>query len=73
LRRYLQDVRSKRVQDVTATDVARLLRRMRDTYSSWTCVHAYKVLCGVFGLAQRRRIVTRDPMKGSPRTSAPSR
>ena len=30
------------MQDVTATDVARLLRGMRDTYSPWTCVAVYR-------------------------------
>jgi integrase len=64
LRRYLSDLEPRRVQDITPSDVARLLRGMRDRYSDWTCVHAYKVLAGVFSLATRRGLLTRNPMDG---------
>jgi integrase len=63
-RRYLSHLDDERVQDVTPSDVARLLRDLRASYSEWTCVHAYKVLRGVFGLALRRGLLTRDPMDG---------
>jgi integrase len=65
LRRYLSDVKPKRVQDVTSSEVARVLREMRDEgYAPRTCVHVHKVLRGVFGLAHRRGIVTRNPLDG---------
>lgn len=65
LRRYLSDMKPNPVQDVNPSDVARVLREMRDEgYAPRTCVHVHKVLRGVFGLAHRRGIVTRNPMDG---------
>ena len=52
------------MQDVTASDIAKVLRGMRDTYSPWTQVAAYRILAGTFGLALRRGIVTRNPIDG---------
>jgi integrase len=62
--RHLAPLLPRKVQAVTATDVARLLRGMRDTYSPWTCVAVYRVLAGTFALALRRGILTRSPMDG---------
>ncbi len=64
LDRHLVAVKTRRIQDVTASDVARLLRGMRDHYSAWTCVAVYRILAGTFALALRRGIVTRSPMDG---------
>ena len=61
---HLPTMKGRRVQDVTATDVARVLRGMRDTYSGWTCSHVYKLMKGTFGLALRRGVITRNPMDG---------
>jgi integrase len=64
LDRHLDGFKRRRVQDVTASDVARRLREMRDTYSPWTCVAVYRILAGAFALALRRGIVTRSPIDG---------
>lgn len=62
--RHLKTLKQRRVQDVTATDVATVLREMRDGYSPWTCVAVYRVIAGTFALAVRRGIVTRNPVDG---------
>lgn len=49
---------------MTATEVAKLLRRMRDAYSPWTCVAIYRLLSGTFALAVRRGLLTRSPIEG---------
>ncbi len=64
LRRYLSERSGRRIQDVTPSDLARILRGMRGRYSSWTQVHAYKVLVGVFALATRRGLLSRNPLDG---------
>lgn len=64
LDRHLAPLKGRRVQDVTTSDVARLLRGMRDTYSPWTCVAVYRLLTGTFALALRRGLVTRSPIDG---------
>lgn len=64
LRRYLSELSGRRIQDVTPSDLARILRGMRGRYSSWTQVHAYKVLVGVFSLATRRELLSRNPLDG---------
>ena len=53
------------MQKISPSDVARLLRGMRDDgYSGWTRSATYGVLRGVFSLAVRRGIVTRSPVDG---------
>ena len=65
LNRHLATFKGQRVQKVTASDVARLLRGMRDDgFSGWTCSATYRVMRGVFSLAVRRGILTRDPTDG---------
>jgi integrase len=64
LDRHLDDFKRRRVQDVTATDVARRLRELRGKYSPWTCVAVYRILAGTFALAVRRGIITRNPIDG---------
>lgn len=62
--RHLAALKERRVQEVTARDVARLLRGMRDRYSPWTCVAVYRLLRGSFAIAVRRGILTRSPIEG---------
>ena len=65
LDRHLATFKGQKVQKIVASDVARLLRGMRDDgYSGWTCSATYRVLSGVFSLAVRRGILTRNPVDG---------
>lgn len=59
-----EELKRRRVQDVTATELARLLRGMGERYSPWTCVAVYRLLRGTFGLALRRGVITRSPIDG---------
>jgi integrase len=68
---HLSTLKTRRVQDVTASEVAWLLRGMRDTYSAWTCVAVYRILRGTFALAVRRGILTRSPVEGLARSEIP--
>jgi integrase len=52
------------VQDVTASQLARLMREMRGTYSEWTRVAVYRIVAGTFALALRRGVITRSPVDG---------
>jgi len=62
--RHLEPITSRAIQKITASDVAKVLRGMRDTYSPWTCVGVYRILAGTFALAVRRGMVTRNPLDG---------
>lgn len=62
--RHLTVLVDRRVQGVTASEIAKLLRGMRDGYSPWTQVAVYRILAGTFALALRRGIITRNPMDG---------
>ena len=64
LDQHLATVKDRRVQDVSASDVARVLRGMRDTHSAWTCSAVYRLAKGTLGLAMRRGIITRNPVDG---------
>jgi integrase len=65
LDRHLDDFKRRRVQAVTASEVARRLRELREkNYSPWTLVAVYRILAGTFALALRRGIVTRNPIDG---------
>ena len=65
LNRHLATLKGQKVQKISPSDVACLLRRMRgDGYSGWTCSATYGILRGVFSLAVRRGIVTRSPVDG---------
>lgn len=65
LNRHLATLKGQKVQKISASDVARLLRGMReDGYSGWTCSATYRILGGVFSLAVRRGILTRNPVDG---------
>ncbi len=64
LDRHLDDLKRRRVQNITATDVARRLRELGDKYSPWTCVAVYRLVAGTLALAVRRGIITRNPIDG---------
>ncbi len=64
LERHLGALKARRIQDVTPSEVARLVRAMRDDYSPWTCVAVYRIVAGTFALALRRGIITRSPVDG---------
>lgn len=52
-RRYLSKLVTRRIQDVSVSDVAAVLHAHRDL-ADWTRVHIYRVLAGVFAHALRR-------------------
>jgi hypothetical protein len=64
LDRHLADLKVRRVQEVTPSDLARLLRELRASYSPWTCVGVHRIPAGTFALALRRGFVTRSPIDG---------
>ena len=64
LDRHLADLKARRVQTVTASEVAKLLRGMRDSYSPWTQTAVYRLLKGTFAHAARRGTLTRSPVDG---------
>jgi integrase len=62
---HLAAFKGRRVQKVTASEVAGVLRSMRDDgLSEWTCSAVYRIGKGVFVLAVRRGILTRSPADG---------
>ena len=64
---HLALLKGQKVQGITASDIARLLRRMReDGLSGWTASAVFRTVKGVFALAQQRGIVTSDPCDGLP-------
>ena len=63
--RHLATFKGQKVQKITASDVARVLRSMRnDGLSEWTCAAVYRIAKGVFALAERRGILTKNPADG---------
>ena len=63
--RHLGTLRGQQVQKVSASEVARVLRSMRDDgLSEWTCSAVYRIAKGVFSLAVRRGILTGNPVDG---------
>jgi integrase len=62
--RHLSHLVDRRVQEISASDIAAVLRWMRDRYSPWTQVAVYRILAGTFALAARRGIVSRNPVDG---------
>ena len=77
--RYLRDqhlalLKGQKVQSITASDIARLLRRTRDDgLSGWTASAVFRIVKGVLGLAQRRGSSRAIPATGSRAPSARSR
>ena len=64
LDRHLAALKGRPVQRITASEVARLLRGMRDTYSPWTRVAVHRIIAGTLALAVRRGIIIRSPDRG---------
>jgi integrase len=62
--RHLAPLADRRAQDVTAAELARLLRGMRDRYAPWTCVAVHRIARGAFAHGVRRGILTRSPADG---------
>jgi integrase len=64
-RRHLTPLASRRAQDVTAGELAAVLRSMRVIgYSEWRRVHVLRIARGTFAHAVRRGILTRSPADG---------
>jgi integrase len=62
--RHLAPLAKRRAQEVTAAELARILRGLRDRYSPWTCLAVHRIARGTFALAVRRGILTRSPADG---------
>jgi integrase len=62
--RHLAPLHARRAQDVTAAELAGLMRRLRESYSPWTCVAVHRLIRGTFALAVRRGVLTRSPADG---------
>jgi integrase len=73
LNRRLADLKSRRVQDITAPQVARVLREHRAHYAPHSCAQTHRALAGTFAHAQRRGLVTRNPMDGLTPSERPQR
>lgn len=69
-RRYLANLQTRRIQDISITDVAAVLHTNRHL-ADWTRVHIYRVLAGVFAHALRRGLVSRNPMDGNSKAERP--
>jgi integrase len=63
----------RRVQTVTSTDIAALLREQRQRYAPYSCAQTFRLLGGTFAHATRRGIITRDPMAGLAATERPEK
>lgn len=63
--RHLATLKGQQLQKVSASDIAGVLRSMRDGgLSELTCSAVYRVAKGVFSLAVRRGILGRNPVDG---------
>jgi integrase len=69
----LSSLLERRVQDVTATEIAALLREQRERYAPYSCAQTYRILAGTFGHARRRGLVTRNPIDGLAPTERPKK
>ena len=64
LGRHLSGLEDRRAQDVTAAELAGIMRTLRDRYSPWTQVAVHRLVRGTFALAVRRGVLTRSPADG---------
>jgi integrase len=62
--RHLAPLGARRAQDVSAAELAGLMRGLRESYSPWTAVAVWRLIRGTFPLAVRRGILTRSPADG---------
>ena len=70
LLRHLGPITTRRVQDVTSTEIAGLLKM--DGYSEWTRTGVYRIARGLFAHALRRGLVTRNPVDGLGKAERPT-
>ncbi len=59
--RHLPRLAARRVQEITASELAHVLRDLRANYSPWTGDAVYRLARGTFAHGVRRGIVTRSP------------
>jgi integrase len=63
--RYLGTIAARRAQDVTASDIAAVMRDLRERgLSSWTRVAVYRIVRGTFAHGVRRGVLSRTPTDG---------
>ena len=60
--RHLGELVNRRIQDVTASDVAKAIKM--PTYSAWTRVAVHRIVKAVFAHALVRGVLTRSPIDG---------
>jgi integrase len=79
LDRHLKALKARRVQDVDARALARLLRGLRERtvdgkpkpYSPWTMTAVYRIIVGTFTFAAKRGVIARSPADGLVDTEKP--
>ncbi len=64
LDRHLGILKGRRVQNVDARDLAKILRGMRDDYSPWTQTAVYRIAVAVFSFAEKRGVIVKSPVNG---------
>jgi integrase len=69
----LSSLLARRVQDVTATEIAALLREQRERYAPYSCAQTYRLLGGTSAHALRRGVLARNPMEGLAPTERPTK
>jgi len=67
---HLSTITTKRVQDVTTSEVAAAMKM--SGYSEWTRVGVYRLAQGLFAHARRRDLVTKNPCDGLGPSERPS-
>lgn len=73
LEKRLGELADRRVQTITAGDVAATLRELRGRYAELSCLQTYRLVAGVFAHAVRRGLVTRNPIDGLAPAELPTR
>jgi integrase len=63
----------RRVQTVTSTEIAAVLREQRQRYAPYSCAQTFRLLGGTFAHATRRGVITRDPMAGLASSERPEK
>jgi len=73
LDKRLAAIKTRRVQAVTASEVAGVLREHRAHYAPHSCAQTHRILAGTFAHALRRGLITRNPMDGLAPSERPQR
>jgi integrase len=63
----------RRVQTVTSTEIAAVLREQAKRYAPYSCAQTFRLLSGTFAHATRRGVITRDPMAGLATSERPEK